>query len=426
MKKWLILIIFCLSALNIFGQSAAPQKYALIIGNGNYTNITKLNNPVNDANDMEAVLKSLGFHVNKVLNGSLDQMESAIIKFKTQLSMSRNSYGFLFYAGHGVQSGGENFLIPVDANIQTENFLKQRAVSVQAVLDEINDAGNELNIVVLDACRDNPFSWKRSGSRGLTLVSNQPADSIIVFATSAGSTAADGDSRNGLFTSHLLNHIRTPNVEITEIFRRTMGDVARASNNQQRPAVYNQYYGTAYFGERPQPGDTALAVQPVPLPSQPGKPESRKKQNPDEAAKKLWTIGASLGSSFADPWLITSVHGTLAPFRNSFLELGADFGFISSFSEVEKYFSFHPFVHYAYYLPVSKKIGLYAGAGGGCLIASYYIPSRSLDNITVPVPALDLVAGAIFFNALNISYTFRTDFKDPSNKMSVGYVYRFK
>jgi uncharacterized caspase-like protein len=99
----------------------------------------------------------------------------------------------------------------VDANIQSENFLRQKAVSMQAVLGELNDAGNVLNIVALDACRDNPFSWKRSGSRGLQVVSAQPADSIIVYATSAGNTADDNSSgRNGLFTTHLLANLKSP------------------------------------------------------------------------------------------------------------------------------------------------------------------------------------------------------------------------
>ena len=198
MRKAFVALFFLAAAFSFAQQNvSAPQKFALVIGNGAYRNITRLNNPVNDANDMASALSGLGFTVDKVLNGSLDEMEAAVMRLKTKLSVSKNSYGFLFYAGHGVQSNGENFLIPVDANIQSENFLRQRAVSVQAMLDELNDAENELNVVVLDACRDNPFSWRRSGSRGLSLVANQPADSIIVYATAAGSTAADGTGRNG-------------------------------------------------------------------------------------------------------------------------------------------------------------------------------------------------------------------------------------
>jgi len=251
MKKLGVVLLFLLAVSGFAQENSAPKKFALVIGNGNYANITKLNNPVNDANDIAVALQGLGFTVDKVLNGTLDQMESAAIRLKNRLSASKNSYGFLFYAGHGVQSNGENYLIPVDANIQSESFLRQRAVSVQSMLDELNDAGNELNVVVLDACRDNPFSWRRSGSRGLQVVGNQPADSVIVFATSAGSTAADGTGRNGLFTSHLLNNLKTPDLEVTEVFRRTMGDVLRSSGNQQRPAVYNQFAGLAYLGSRP-------------------------------------------------------------------------------------------------------------------------------------------------------------------------------
>jgi hypothetical protein len=219
---------------------------------------------VNDANDIATVLKGLGFTVDIVLNGTLDQMESSITRLKNRLSVSKAAYGFLYYAGHGVQSNGENYLIPVDANIQSETYLRQRAVSVQVMLDELNEAGNELNIVVLDACRDNPFGWSRSGNRGLSIVGRQPADSIIVYATSAGSTASDGNGKNGLFTSHLLNNLKTPNLEVNEMFRLTMGDVARASDGRQRPAIYSQFYETAFLGTKPA---TNTPVRPAPPPA---------------------------------------------------------------------------------------------------------------------------------------------------------------
>ena len=104
----------------IFAQEDEPQKYALVIGNGSYTGLSRLANPVNDANDIAAVLEYLGFSVDTVLNGNREQMEDAVIMLKDKLSRCKNSYGFFFYAGHGVQSGGENFLIPVDANIPSE------------------------------------------------------------------------------------------------------------------------------------------------------------------------------------------------------------------------------------------------------------------------------------------------------------------
>jgi len=253
MKK-LPVIIFLLLTAAAFGQ----QKFALVIGNGNYAKTTKLNNPVNDASDMADTLQRLGFTVDKLLDGTQDQMVNAIMRLKNRLSVSNDSYGFFFYAGHGIQSNGENYLIPVDADIPGENFLRNRSVSVQEMLDELNDARNNFNVVVLDACRDNPFGWSRGGTRGLTIVTHQPADSIIVYATSAGSTASDGTGRNGLFTSQLLNNLKIPDLEVTELFRRTNADVARVSNNQQRPAIYNQFYGIAYLGTKP---EAAVPVQ---------------------------------------------------------------------------------------------------------------------------------------------------------------------
>jgi tetratricopeptide (TPR) repeat protein len=279
---------------------SVQQKFALVIGNGAYTNVAKLNNPVNDARDMKAALESLGFTVDLVVNGAQEQMESAATRLRSRLSAERNSYGFFFYAGHGVQSGGENYLIPVDANIQSENFLRQKAVSVQAVLGELNDAGNALNIVVLDACRDNPFSWKRSGSRGLQVVSDQPADSIIVYATGAGNTADDNPSgRNGLFTSHLLANLKTPGLSVRDLFDKTGQDVRQASGGRQIPAVYSQFFETAYLGGRPavavQPTPApqpAVVVQPTPTPA-PVQPAPKPTPAPERNAKSYYDSGLS-------------------------------------------------------------------------------------------------------------------------------------
>jgi len=260
MKKALISFLFLLVCFTLCAQ----QKYALVIGNGNYTGISKLTNPVNDANDMALALQGLGFTVDKVLDGSLDQMESAISRFRNKLGNAKNSYGFVFYAGHGVQSNGENYLLPVDINIDSENRLRYRAVAVQSLLDELNDAGNSLNVIVLDACRDNPFGWSRSGSRGLVVVARQHADSIIVYATGAGQKASDGAGRNGLFTSHLLKNIKTSGLEIKEMFNRTGADVSQASGRQQIPAVYNQFFGSAYLaGGQSAPPPASNQIVPI-------------------------------------------------------------------------------------------------------------------------------------------------------------------
>jgi len=248
MKKLFIVFLLTVIAAAAFAQ----QKYALVIGNSNYSGISKLNNPVNDANEMEAALKELGFAVDKRLDADLIQMENAVKDLMNKLKTSKDSYGFFFYAGHGVQSAGENYLIPVKSDIPTEDHLRLRAFSVQAMLDNLNSAGNELNVVVLDACRDNPFGWKRSGSRGLAVVT-VPVGSIVVFATSANSTAADGTGKNGLFTSQLLKNIKTPGLTVRDVFDMTGNDVLTVSNGQQYPEISVKYFRTAYLGVKPAP-----------------------------------------------------------------------------------------------------------------------------------------------------------------------------
>ena len=271
MKKLFVIFLLLISAAVCFSQ----QKFALVIGNGNYTGISRLTNPVNDANDIETALRSLGFTVEKVLNGNLEQMENAVLNLKRRLSGSRETYGFFFYAGHGVQASGENYLIPVAAdNIRNETHLRERAVSLQFILDNLRESGNELNMVVLDACRDNPFGWARSGSRGLTVVSRAPSGTIVMYAAGAGQTASDGTgSRNGLFTGYLLNNLRTQGLSVYEIFANTMGNVSGATNGDQDPELSLRYANahSVYLGARPAPPaspapQSASASQPAPSP----------------------------------------------------------------------------------------------------------------------------------------------------------------
>ena len=265
MKKFLT--FFCL-LLIVSLSSFAQNRHALVIGNSNYTGISRLTNPVNDANDMEAALRALGFTVEKVLNGSLEQMENAVINLERRLGGSRDSYGFFFYAGHGVQESGDNFLIPVTAdNIRNETQLRSRAVSLQFVFDTLNKAGNELNMIVLDACRDNPFGWARSGSRGLSVVSHAPSGTIVMYAAGAGQSASDGTGRNGLFTGHLLSNLRTPGLSVFDVFDKTMTTMINATNGAQHPELSLRAGGTAsmYLGPQPAPRPApAIAVQPAP------------------------------------------------------------------------------------------------------------------------------------------------------------------
>ncbi|MDR1507577.1 MAG: caspase family protein [Treponema sp.] len=255
-----------------FTQAAAqqnvsvPRKFALVIGNGAYRS-SPLVNPVNDAADMKTALEGLGFTVESVVNGNRIQMQDAVSRLKTRLRGLPGSYGFLFYAGHGVQSGGENFLIPVDADIPQEAYLPDRAVSLRSMLRELEDAGNALNVVVLDACRNNPFSWSRGGSRGLSVVQDAPSSSIIVYATRAGQTAEDNGGRNGLFTGQLLKNLPL-DLELKEVFNRTGLDVIRASGGKQTPAMYTEFFGHVFLS--PNHRDNPVIVDPVVVPPVPG------------------------------------------------------------------------------------------------------------------------------------------------------------
>jgi hypothetical protein len=287
------LLFFLALRAALFGQqNSAPQKYALVIGNGAYTSVARLSNPVNDANDMKAALEALGFQVELLTNAALSGMEEGVIRLGRRLSQGNKAYGFFFYAGHGVQSQGENYLIPVDADIKSESFLRTKALVVQAVLDELQGAGNELNMIVLDACRDNPFGWARSGSRGLTVTGRQPPGSIVVYATSAGSTAADGAGRNGLFTGQLLQHLKTPGLEVSEIFRRTGAAVSRTSQGGQIPAIYSQFFEPAYLSAAPAQPAAPIPAAPAAGQSRPvaARPPERPAPDTGQIAGTKWSL----------------------------------------------------------------------------------------------------------------------------------------
>ena len=328
MKKMFILFLFSM-AVFIYGQ----EKYALVIGNSNYTNFGTLRNPINDANDMKDALESLGFKIELILNGSLGQMENAAIRLRNNLSEAgTSSIGLFYYAGHGLEMGGANYLIPADANIPDGFFLRERAFSVQVMLDMLNSSSNALNIVVLDACRDFPAAWSRSLSRGLAIVTSPPANHIIMYATGAGAVAIDGQSRNGLFTSHLINNLTLP-FDVNEIFRRTMADVARDSNNEQRPALYTDFSETLFFNQ--EMANAASSYQPSyqMQPVQPAEPiYIYQPVNDPEAWKNKWLyLGGSLGFGG-----YTAVRST-ATFNNNADDLAIPF-------EVSAEFAFLPFL----------------------------------------------------------------------------------
>ena len=243
-----------LGAVAVFGQfvpgtARAGGRVALVIGNASYKE-APLRNPINDARAMAASLKDLGFDVISVENASKAAMERAIVEFTGRLD--ENSSGLFYYAGHGVQVSGRNYMVPVDARIRSEREARIEAVGVNLVLDELEYAGNRLNVVILDACRNNPFKRRlRGASRGLAAI-DAGRGTLIAYATSPGSVAQDGDGRNGLYTEELLRALRVPGLEVEEVFKQVRVQVSRRTGHQQIPWESSSLTGQFIFN-RPSP-----------------------------------------------------------------------------------------------------------------------------------------------------------------------------
>jgi len=223
------------------------KRLALIIGNGMYENGGILANPENDANDIGARLQALGFDV--MLHNNLDQrgFKVAIDEFGEKLA--GYDVGLFYYAGHGIQVKGNNYLIPVDANLKSENDVEYDCVNAGRLLAKMEDAGSTTNIIILDACRDNPFerSWRRS-THGMGLAfMTAPAGSLISYATSPGATASDGGGRNGLFTTALLEYIDEPNLSLLEMFQKVRTYVRENSDGDQVPWESTSLEGNCDF-----------------------------------------------------------------------------------------------------------------------------------------------------------------------------------
>lgn len=228
-------------------QNINLKKLALVIGNGSYQNAGYLRNPTNDAQDISKVLKELGFDVMFYLDLNLVGLKKAIDQFG--LKLSKYDVGLFYYAGHGVQSKGFNYFIPVDANLKTEAQVEFDCVNTDRLLALMEDAGNSTNIIILDACRNNPFerSWRRSATGTGLAFMNAPSGSLIAYSTSPGKTASDGAGRNGLYTAALLKHLREPNITIEEMFKKVREDVSNQSSKEQVPWESTSLVGTFYF-----------------------------------------------------------------------------------------------------------------------------------------------------------------------------------
>jgi uncharacterized caspase-like protein len=244
------------------------RRLALVIGNGAYREAPKLGNPVNDARDMAAALERVGFTVTLLTDAAHRRMEEAIDAFG--LALRPEDVGLFYYSGHGVQVRGENYLIPVDANPKRATVLKFEAVNAARVLGMMEAAGNRLNLVILDACRNNPFKGFTKGlDPGLARM-DAPSGTLLAYATAPGQVAEDGAGRNSPYTAALLRHLPTPALKVEDVFKRVRTDVERATRKAQTPWEATSLKGDFYFAG----GSVAAAPAPQPPEPAPAPPAS--------------------------------------------------------------------------------------------------------------------------------------------------------
>ena len=257
----LTLVLSLALSAGIARAGTAAPRVALVIGNSAYES-SPLKNPANDATDMSNMLKRMGFDVISQLDANQKQMENAIRAFQAKLG--KETVGLFFYAGHGMQVAGVNYLVPVGAKITQESDVKYECVDAGRVLDAMHTAGNPLNIVILDACRDNPFARSyRSGVKGLARM-DAPTGTFIAYATAPGDTAADGSGKNGVFTKYMLEYMPTPNLEVDKVLKKVRVSVMRETGKKQVPWQSSSLTGDFFFqggGQAEGPADKAVAEE---------------------------------------------------------------------------------------------------------------------------------------------------------------------
>lgn len=236
---------------NLERERTAPlntdARTALVIGNGKYADVP-LRNPPNDAADMAVVLRSLGFEVFSYTDLDQNGMKRVIREFGAKLR-TKGGVGLFYYAGHGVQSKGVNYLIPISAKVDTEEEVEYESVDAGLVLAQMESAKNGMNIVILDACRNNPFARSfRSAQKGLASI-DAPSGTLLAYSTAPGSVAGDGAGRNGIYTQELLKQIRTPGLSLEDVFKQVRISVRSATAEKQTPWESSSLTGDFYFGQ---------------------------------------------------------------------------------------------------------------------------------------------------------------------------------
>jgi hypothetical protein len=304
MRRLLRLIVAAAIAIVAFAIMAAAsasadgKRVALVIGNSAYRNVPALPNPPNDAGDLAAALNRLGFAVTLITDASFDEMRRSLI------ALGRDAAGAdmaaVYFAGHGMEISGENWLVPVDAELKKDTDALNEAISLRSVMLQVSNT-TSLGLIILDACRNNPFAAKMQRSLALRAAVSgglgriEPVGNVLVaYAARDGTTALDGDGRNSPFTAALLHNIETPGVEVTFMFRNVRDDVMEVTRNEQQPFVYGSLSRKAiYLVGQPSSADHASTKQANATPATAGAPSSAAHAPPpaiDPALVGTWEI----------------------------------------------------------------------------------------------------------------------------------------
>lgn len=276
LRAWLAGLLLLGWALSGSMAMAQGQRVALVIGNATYTaaSVPRLANPLNDAADVAGALTRLGFAVTVLSDGRQDAMRRALRDFGRAAEGAEQA--IVFFAGHGIEMGGENWLLPVDVEMRAEGDVQHEAIRLRDVMETVARA-RSLGLVILDACRDDPFrnrmqrsaGVQRSVGRGLGRVEPARSAVLVAYAAKDGSTAADGAGRNSPYTTALLRHLGNASLEVYDLFREVHDDVVESTRGQQQPALYGQMGRQRVFLAGVAPGAARPPVQQAPVPPAP-------------------------------------------------------------------------------------------------------------------------------------------------------------
>jgi hypothetical protein len=265
MRRLFVLAIFLWQSLFLGFHAEAAERIALIVGNGDYQNAPRLPNPINDATDVAAAFERLGFSVQLIKNGTFDAMRRSLLSFAQHVPSA--DIAVVYFAGHGMEIRDENWLIPVDAELKVDFSAGQEAISLGSILP-IASKARKLGLVILDACRDNPFGRQMQMSqpgralapRGLVAV-DPPNSVLVAFAAKHGTTANDGQERNSPFTTALLHNLEIPGLEISYLFRNVHDEVVSSTGRQQEPYVYGTLSKEPIYLKAPPPTAASPAAE---------------------------------------------------------------------------------------------------------------------------------------------------------------------